>query len=634
LESPQVFERNLARLRARCPRLAERVAAADASAVTAARGPTGAVTLAERGVQLGSAYDPVAEGRRQAAPFVAAAPDLLVAVGVGLAHHVEAWRSACRAPVLVYEPSPARLRALLAARADLDWIAAPEVHWAADLDELTGSFQSLYQAGLAVRSCVHPIVARLDAGAVREALDRVAHAKRALDAAAATRVTMMRTWSEIAVDNAPQIVATPGLSALHGRFEGVPAVVVAAGPSLDVQLARLAAASPRVLIVAIGQAVAALLRAGIQPHLVHAIESKNVAHQLTETGDSRLLSLVLAPSTHPALFEVPVRARFVATPASYGTSRWIAEALGETHFVPGGATVTHSAVHLAVALGARDVALIGQDLAFTGGRVYATGSAYAMVSFEELGDGRYAFTNLGEKKRRLGAEAPAERRTDALVHVAGWHGGTVPTSRAYASFLENYRGIGEHLAARGVRLVNCTEGGARIPGLAHETFDGWLARRPTTEVDARRRIESAYDAAPRHRSDVLCASVVTARAQLAELERAARDGCRRGQRAKASRGGLRAAARRVDVLQSVARGAAAVLDAIEPLAWLDDLVPAELHHASLAARRNGAGAGAGTELDAALALFDAALRAVESGRALLDRLEARLAAPVPRAASA
>src|SRR5690606_7681846 len=109
----------------------------------------------------------------------------------------------------------------------------------------------------------------------------------------------------------------------------------------------------------------------------------------------------------------------------------------------------------------------GQDLAFTDGRVYARGSAYDMVSLRELGDGRYAFEGLAEKKALLGLPAPAPGASDELVHVPGWHGGRVATSRTYATFLEAYRAIGAHWAARGVRIVNCTEGGARIPGLAH-----------------------------------------------------------------------------------------------------------------------------------------------------------------------
>ncbi len=110
------FERNLARLARRNPRLADRVAKADAGAVVIERGPTGAATLVEAGVRLASAYDPVAEGRRLAETALADAPDLLVAVGLGLGHQLEAFRAARAAPILVYEPSLARWRALLEAR--------------------------------------------------------------------------------------------------------------------------------------------------------------------------------------------------------------------------------------------------------------------------------------------------------------------------------------------------------------------------------------------------------------------------------------------------------------------------------------------------------------------------------------
>jgi len=622
------FERNLARLGRRHAQLADRVAKVDAGAVAIERGPSGVTTLVERGLRLASAYDPASEGRRLAETALADRPDLLIAVGLGLGHQVEAFRAARPAPILVYEPSLARWRALLAVRDDLAWLDAPEVDCAADLDDLGARFQERYAAGLVVRTCVQPVVARLDPVRVREALDRVAHTKRALDSLAATRVTMMRTWSEIAVDNVPYLLATPGLARLAGAFTGVPAVVVAAGPSLDRQLPALAREAERVLVVAIGQTYRALLRAGIRPDLVHAIESKNVSHQIAPS-DPDDLALVVHPAAHPSLFEVPARARFVASPQPYQMACWIARALGDEVFLPGGATVAQSAVHLAVALGASEIALVGQDLAFTGGRVYASGSAYDMVSIERTEGGRFAFTNLAEKKALLGIEAPAhERRTDDLVFVEGWDGEPVATSRSYAVFLEAYRGIAAHLRTRGVALVNCTEGGARIPGLEHRRFESWLGEHAREAVHGRARIDRAFAAHAPADPAALASPIAAARDALDRLERASRRGLRSAARARGARGGQRAAARRIDVLRALAKATDAVAEELALLPWLDDLTQAALHELAVATRRVEERAGAEAAFDESTALLRAAAAAVEGGRALLQRLERRLATPV------
>jgi hypothetical protein len=626
------LERNLARLARRNARLADRVAKADAGAVVIERGPTGAATLVEAGVRLASAYDPVAEGRRLAETALADAPDLLVAVGLGLGHQLEAFRASRAAPILVYEPSLARWRALLEAREHLDWLGADDVDCAADLDDLGARFQERYTAGLSVRTCVQPVVARLDPLRVREALGRVAHAKRALDSMTATRVAMMRTWSELVVDNAQRLLVTPSIASLHGAFAGVPAVVVAAGPSLDRQLGALAREAGRLLIIAIGQTHSALLRAGIRPDLVHAIESKNVSHQLAGHGDPEDLALVVHPAAHPSLFEVPARARFVANPSPHKLACWIARALGDDSAVPGGATVAQSAVHLAAALGATRIALVGQDLAFTDGRVYASGSAYDMVSFREVGGGRYEFTRLDERNQLLGLEAPQRGLTDDLVRVPGWHGDTVATSRHYATFLEHYRGIGAHLRACGVTLVNCTEGGAHIPGLEHRSFEAWLAEQDREPVRGRERIDRAFAAAPRFQADALAPPISAARGALARLERAARRGLERGTRALRARGGKRAAAGRIEVLRALARATDAVAEELAELPWLDDLTQEALHESALATRRAGERDDSCVALDESMALLRATAAAVGSGRALLDRLEQRLAEPLVESA--
>jgi hypothetical protein len=621
-----VFERNLARLARRNPLLAERIAKAEPGPVAIERGPTGATTLVESGLRLASAYDPAAEGRRLAAGVLAEKPDLLVAIGLGSGHQIDAFRAERRAPVVAYEPSLARWRALLAARDDIGWLDADDVDCASEIDEFVGHFRGRYAAGLAVRTCVQPVVERLEPARVREGLDRLAHAKRAADSTSFTRISMMQTWSDLVVENAPHLLATPSLSRLFGAFAGVPAVVVAAGPSLDRQLPALARESERLLVIAIGQTQRALARAGIRADFVHVVESKDVAHQVIGHGDPADLALVVAPSCHPRLFEAPARARFVAYPAPYRLACWLASAMGDSSFLPGGATVAQSAVHLAAALGASSIALVGQDLAFTGGRVYASNSAYDMVSFQQTGNGRYAFTGRAEMLALLNESAPTgPELTDDLVWVEGWDGAPVPTGRHYAAFIEHYRGIAAHLAARGVSLVNCTEGGARLPGVAHRPFAAWLAEQPRERVDGAERAFAAFDAAPRFEAGALSGSIAAARASLDALERAARRGLERAERATRSRGGKRAAARRIDVLRGLARATDSVRETLDELPWLDDLTQRALHEIQVAQRKVGAAAGASAAYDEAVALLRATRAAVESGRAQLARLEARLA---------
>ncbi|MEB2344424.1 MAG: DUF115 domain-containing protein [Deltaproteobacteria bacterium] len=635
MASPRDFERNLARLRRAHPALAAAVAAADSAAIAAVQGPTGATTLVEGGRQIASAYDPAGEGAAQAEVLAASPVDLLVAVGFGLGYHLETFlarRPAAR--VLVHEPSPARLRAALALRGELPWLSDPALAFAADPDELARAFAQRYVAGLAVRVFLHPSLQALAPDAARAALGRVADTKRSADLVAGTRIAMMETWAALAIENAPALAATPSAAVLFDAFAGVPAVVAAAGPSLDRQLETLAQARKQVLLIAIGQALPALRRAGIEPDLVHVVESKDVSGQLVDGGPAESLALVVPPSVHPRVFATPVRARFVGYPEPNGLACWLARGFGERRWLPGGATVAQSAVHLAAHLGADPILLVGQDLAFTDGRVYARGSAYDMVSLRTLGGGRYAFAGLAEKKSMLGLAPPSEGASDELLQVAGWNGGHVATSRTYAAFLEHYRAIGAFWAARGVRIVNCTEGGARIPGLAHRALAEVLGELPAQTVDVG-AIDRAHAIASRPPVAAFAERVAAGRRALGAIERAARMGARaaaEAPRALRQASGLR---RRAELLRTIGRAERDVRRALDALPWLDDLTELDRHRNELATRRADATPAAEGAAAEAARLFAATLTAAQRARALLDRLEQQLASvpeagPTPR----
>jgi hypothetical protein len=77
------------------------------------------------------------------------------------------------------------------------------------------------------------------------------------------------------------------------------------------------------------------------------------------------------------------------------------------------------------------------------------------------------------------------------------------------------------------------------------------------------------------------------------------------------------------VLRALSRSIERVKETLASIAWLDDVSQASLHAATVAARRAGAAEDA---IDEATALIETTLESVASGRILIDRLVARLAA--------
>lgn len=618
-----VFERNLERLRARHPALAEAAAGACSAAIEAHRTRSGELTLTESGILLGSGYDPVTEGRWLADQADPSSADLLVAIGLGLGHHIEAFRERASCPVLAYEPSPARLRALFEARDLSSLIEADEVHWAVDPADLGALFRQLYVPGIRIRPLIHPAIAQLDPTGVREAVERIARAKNSSDLAAATRARMSGAWADLTAHNGAAVLDTTPFSRLRDSLCGMPAVVAAAGPSLEKQLPLLAEAAGRVAVIAIGQSLRALRRAGIAPDLVHVTESQDVSHQLELAGAVESEHLVVLPSSHPSLFRLPVRARFVATPATNPLAQWLGRTMGFEDWIGGGTTVAHSAVRLAAALGADPILLIGQDLAFTDGRIYARGSAYDMAGIRRDADGRLLYTRVREKAALFGtSSAHADERLVDVVYVDGWRGERIPTSRAYASFLDGYSELARELEADGTRLLNCTEGGARIPGLTHVPFAEALAACGPPPLDPKSVIRNAHDEGPQGNRKALADAIDSARRILQKIESNLASARRERRRAHQSGGGPR----QIPALRALARSQRHIDRLVRTLPWLDVLCAAELHGLAVDQRIERRHE---PDLDAALADADRMLAiteaAVQRARELLGRLSKAVA---------
>ena len=629
MESRVVFEKNLAAIRKRHPRLAEALAAASTDGVEEVVGPRGAVVLRERGVLLGSAYDPAREATKMAEKMGEQPCDMMLAIGFGLGLQFADYCERFPGTLIIYESSLGRLRAALERLSVVNLFAMHrDLHIATDPIQLTQLLNARYVPGLRLRVFPHPAILRLEPEQVAEIVERTRQVKDANDVRTLTSIEQLMPWAWVTARNGRRIAESPSLAGVLDAFRGKPAVVVAAGPSLDKQLPLLREMRDRVLIIAIGQTLGALRQAGIEPHLVHVLESKNVSHQLTDAGETTDLCLALAADCHPAIFDVPTRARFLAPSAASPMATWLMDATGDRGLTMGGGTVAQGSVGIAAALGANPILLIGQDLAFTGGRAYARGTAYDFVEVES-GEGEECVFTGWEKKAELvhGADFPVASdvvKKGRMIWVDGWHEGErVQTWQAYSSFLEQYRDIGAVLGAEGIELINCTEGGARIPGLPHQTFRETLEATAPEPFDARETLLAAHDAvAPKTLADYADA-IARSRKILEQIEETTKKARRFASKARARLLAARNEQQQSEILRGLARHEKRIKRHLDRVPWLDALVQPEIYNSIAAARRT-------ERLDPSLAdladeseyLFRAAANGVERARTWLAEFEA------------
>jgi hypothetical protein len=299
--------------------------------------------------------------------------------------------------------------------------------------------------------------------------------------------------------NLGAIARYPSVAALKGLFKGVPALIVSAGPSLDLNLDQVARWKGRAVIIAINRSVQALRRAGVAPDIALAIDPLNLSSHFAGLRPGELTALGLGAAVAPELFEVPAERVFTIA-ASPDIESWMYEPLKEDARLPFGGTVAHTALQLALRMGCAPITVIGQDFALDGAKFYADGAADGGRRAEARAGSHGPTLDLARVTDRVALSAGMSELERALprlgevdlVRVPGYHGDEVLTTPTMQSQLCAFRQMAVAAAAR-TRLVNATEGGAFIEGMEHLPLAAMTATLGKIERDIARKLRAALE---------------------------------------------------------------------------------------------------------------------------------------------
>jgi len=179
-------------------------------------------------------------------------------------------------------------------------------------------------------------------------------------------------WQRHILSNLKSVVTKPGINKMFNKFQGIPAIIVSAGPSLDKNIHWIAGARGKAVIMAVDTAFKSLLRCGIKPDFVISLDAleDNYRH-LEGVGDSETC-LIANPVAYPSIikeFRGPVFIMNFGDPLMF----WIEKRAGEKGEALSGGSVATAAFDLARKFGSSPIIFAGQDLSYPGGRAYAEG---------------------------------------------------------------------------------------------------------------------------------------------------------------------------------------------------------------------------------------------------------------------
>lgn len=440
-------------------------------------------TRDDRWVPLDGA-DPVAAASRRVGQFAGQKQIILVGLGLGYAlDRLE--RAGSDARVLAFEPDPAVATLWMARRDWRDWIESGRLRLLVgpDYAGATATARWVDVTTTPVVSVNETLAAqrpKSTQGAQAVAARVVSDAEANLDA----RRRFAGRYLLQTLGNLPVLLRESDAARLDGLFAGVPAVVVGAGPSLDVNVRSLAHLQDRAVIIAADTALRPLLAGGVRPHLVVGVDPAelNARHVAGLDGVDGTW-LVGEGSLHPAAFEPFEGRTFTFKVSRHEPWPWVESKGAARGTLRAWGSVVTSAFDLAVRLGCTPVAFAGLDLAYTNEQPYCSNTLYDTTWRDVL------MACHGWTFEQLVADYFANRTTSWETDLHGRPVRTAPQLLSFRNWL-----LDQVARPSATRYVNTTGGGMLYgPGLEQASLDEVLGPAPV-QSDLRARLRDAHAA--------------------------------------------------------------------------------------------------------------------------------------------
>lgn len=247
------------------------------------------------------------------------------------------------------------------------------------------------------------------------------------------------------------------------KLKGYPAIVVAAGPSLNNNIQHLKSAQGKSVIIAVDTIISRLLSEGIIPDFVCSVERDHLTYEYfyKDKNFPKTVTLVGPLLLDTQVFETFKGEFLLPFRTEVKEYQWLQHKLeidGDVGMLMG-MSCAHVAFGVAHLLGCSPITLIGQDLAYGESVTHASGTLYDDVT-----------------KRVMNT------KDDEIVE--GYYGTPVRTTKIWTMFRNWYE---NKILMLNLDVINATEGGAKIKHTRQ------LSLKEMIDVYCKQEIPSVYD---------------------------------------------------------------------------------------------------------------------------------------------
>lgn len=213
-----------------------------------------------------------------------------------------------------------------------------------------------------------------------------------------TTITTAKQWALNYSNNLQYLYETEPISNLYNAFEGIPAVIVGAGPSLEENIEHLKKIYNKALIVAGGSGISVAENNGIRCHVVGAMDgwcdSEKIFEDLNINEDISLLYSSQVYSLIPRMIK---------------GHKFLLNQVEMDHFINknmewefwnnfSGPSITNVLAYNLAKLGCNPIIFVGQDLCYSKEKLYAKGAAYEERTPEQVTTGFVTTKNIQDEE--------------------------------------------------------------------------------------------------------------------------------------------------------------------------------------------------------------------------------------------
>ncbi len=374
--------------------------------------------------------------------------NVVVLIGFGLGYVAEELCQHCDANtrIIIVEPRSDCLAIALASR-PLDRILTdPRIKFIVDTNTNKAAIKTNSELGLDKlkhwKIIATPAMSRLHQDFLKSYVDHLGACINQRVASFSTSFNSSELFLKHTVANLDVTARSPGVNQFKACWKNRPAVIVAAGPSLNKQIATLKEYKDHLLIIAVDKTWPILKAAGIEPHVVVAIDPRRPCSWGSEPPEN--VWFLAAASCNPEVVHSVADKHII----SFGNplhEKIFKPMIGDRGVLHTGGSVATNAFSFARLMGASPLIMIGQDLAYTGGASHANGYLWPKT--------------LDEAKNLKG---------DGFREIEGYYGDRVHVDRQLDSYRKWYEDF--MLAYPHEKVINATEGGAKIHGTLQMPF--------------------------------------------------------------------------------------------------------------------------------------------------------------------